>query len=152
MDSSFFNFTVFVLPEGESDQPKGRGANAKGLLVVYAAEAAQTSQLDAFLGKVLQAVQYDLHQDAYTIHKTPQETLSLTNWIEAEGFKHVLLFGIQTTALDLTFSLTPYKPMMEHNCTFMLADDLSDIYWERQEGGKEKSVKLWTMLKNEFLA
>lgn|GEM_PF-1934420 len=152
MESSFFNFTVFALPERESNQPKGRGANAKGLLVIYEAEANQTPQLEAFLGKVLQAVRYDLNRDAYTIHKTPQQQLGLTDWIQEEGFKHILLFGITTSALDLSFALTPYKPQMEHNSTFMLADDLSDIYWERQEGGKEKSVKLWTMLKKEFLA
>lgn len=152
MDTSFFNFTVFVLPEGEAASPKGHGANAKGMLIVYEARPEQANELQAFLAKILQAVQYDLPRDAYTIHKTPQLPLSLSQWIQEEGFKHVLLFGIPPSALDLEVDLSPYQPLMEQNCTFLPADDLSDIYWERQEGGKEKSVRLWTMLKNEFLA
>jgi len=148
----FFNFKVFVLPEGDNPLPPGHGQGQKGLLVVYAPGETPSETLSAFLNKILQAIDYDLDRDAITYYKTPQQPLSLSELLREGTFRHVLLFGITPAQVGLNLDASPYEPTTWENVHILSADGLEAIYRERRAGGKEKSARLWAMLKQSFLA
>lgn len=152
MHSSFFDFKVFVIPESAEVGPTGRGAAQKGLLILYAPGDEAQEDLDRFLGKILQAMDYELERDAWTFCKTPHDSLSLPELIETGRCQHVLLFGLSPDELGLPLPITPYQPIQHEGITLLPADDLPTIYQERRSGGKARSVQLWTMLKETFLA
>lgn len=141
-----------MLPEGETPQPTGTGKGQKGLLVVYEPGETPTETLNAFLNKVVQAIDYDLERDAVTYYKTPQQPLSLAELLRQGTFQHVLLFGIPPAQLGLHLDVEPYESATWENTLILSADGLEAIYRERKAGGKEKSARLWAMLKQTFLA
>lgn len=141
-----------MIPESAEDGPTGRGAAQKGLLILYAPGEEAQGDLDRFLGKILRAMDYELERDALTIRKTPHDPLSLPGLIETGRFQHVLLFGLSPDDLGLSLPITPYQPIQHEGITILPADALPTIYQERRSGGKARSVQLWTMLKETFLA
>lgn len=151
MKPGFFNFKVFVLPEGDVPPPTGYGRGQKGLLVIYSPGETPTETLNGFLNKILQAIKYDLERDAITYYKTPQQPLSLAELLREGTFQHVLLFGTPPSGMGLKLDVTPYEPTIWENMHFLTADSLESIYRERQAGGKDKSARLWDMLKQTFL-
>lgn len=152
MKPGFFNFKVFVLPEGEAPPTAGYGQGQKGLLVIYAPGETPTETLNGFLNKILQAIKYDLERDAITYYKTPQHPLSLADLVREGAFQHVLLFGITPAQIGLNLDISTYEPTTWEHTHILPADGLEAIYRERQAGGKEKSARLWAMLKQTFLA
>jgi len=148
----FFNFKVFVLPEGDEAPATGHGKGQKGLLVIYKPGETPTETLNSFLDKILKAIDYDLDRDAVTYYKTPQQHLSLVDLHREGTFQHILLFGLTPAQFDLDLDVSLYEATTWENTQFLYADGLEAIYRERQAGGKEKSARLWAMLKQTFLA
>ena len=141
-----------MLPEGDAPPPAGYGEGRKGLLVVYAPGQTPAESLNAFLDKILRAIDYDLDRDAVTYYKTPQQALSLPDLVREGAFQHVLLFGIKPAQMGWNLDTSTYEPTTWENTHILPADGLEAIYRERQAGGKEKSARLWAMLKQTFLA
>ncbi len=119
--------------------------------MIYSPGETPTETLNGFLNKILQAIKYDLERDAITYYKTPQQPLSLAELLREGTFQHVLLFGTPPSGMGLKLDVTPYEPTIWENMHFLTADSLESIYRERQAGGKDKSARLWDMLKQTFL-
>jgi hypothetical protein len=60
-----------------------------------------------------------------------------------------ILFGVETTAIDLPFSIPIYKPQPFNNCTYMQSVSLEEMRGSSTEAKVEKS-KLWVSLKSLF--
>ena len=135
------------MPEGEAS---GVGPQHKGLVIVYQAGEEEPPALQAFLSKVLKAIGYDLNHDAVLIRRTAEASLSLLSLAQEQHFSHALIFGIDLSLLGITHSATPYIPLQVDELMCLPADDLLDIFNERMAGGKQRSVKLWNMLKSVF--
>jgi hypothetical protein len=63
--------------------------------------------------------------------------------------KYVLLFNINTQAINLPFSIPQYQIQHYNNCTFLIANSLQSMLGNSQEAKVEKS-KLWVSLKTMF--
>jgi hypothetical protein len=61
----------------------------------------------------------------------------------------VLLFGIETSAVDLPFSIPMYKTQSFNNCTYLQAASLEIMRGSTNEAKVQKS-KLWVCLKTIF--
>jgi hypothetical protein len=61
----------------------------------------------------------------------------------------VILFGVETTAINLPFSIPMYKPQAFNNCTYMQSVSLEKMRGTSSEAKLEKS-KLWVSLKTLF--
>jgi hypothetical protein len=61
----------------------------------------------------------------------------------------VLLFGVETTAVDLPFSIPMYKTQAFNNCTYLQVASLEKMSGTSNEAKLEKS-RLWVCLKTIF--
>jgi len=63
--------------------------------------------------------------------------------------RFVLLFGVETAAINLPFSIPDYKVQQFNNCAYVQASSLSKMMGSTTEAKMEKS-KLWLCLKDMF--
>jgi hypothetical protein len=147
LNSTFFDFHLFPVPEQAQPINGISGAGNQGIWVWYEAEAAQQAEMEGFLAKVFGAAKIDLPQQAKHICLTKEESISFSRLEGHKTAKFVFLFGISGRRLGLHFQLHPYQPVHFGSTTFILTDSIADIFEERQAGGKEKSGQLWRTLK-----
>ena len=150
MNSNFNDFELFAVPERHEFISRGQGANEKGLILSWEAEE-NSEKMEAFLGKILSALQLNLERDAFLLRLTPGAKLSFAGLREKQEIQHLVAFGIPPTRLGLHFEFSPYQAFQNEQITFLFADSLPEIYQERQEGGRQKSGALWNALQTIFL-
>lgn len=150
MNSTFLDFDLFPVPERAQPQNNIKGAGEKGIWIWYEAGEAQQPEMESFLAKVFGAARIDLAQHANYICLTTNETISFSQVGDSNNAKFVFLFGISGKRLGLHFRLPPYQPVNFGSTTYISADDIREIFEERQAGKKEKSGKLWRALKTCF--
>ncbi len=139
--SGMFDFKIY--PVDKVEISAGKGLNKKGLLVAMA--GTEAPELLAFLEKVLQAVGYDLQEDALSIWVTSAEPFWFKGLDQAAGFSHAIFFGIPPAQAGLNLQAQLYQPVSIADKTFLFADNLQKI----QENPPLKRP-LWEALKTIF--
>jgi hypothetical protein len=149
LESEFLDFHVINVPESESLSDQLRGQNQRNVLVVFQCDT-NNEELEAFLGKILAAVQLDLTKDTTLLKLTANQRFSFTGLHRAHDLKTVIAFGIAAERMGVQFATPLYQPIRHEGVTFLFSDDLEKIYEERQAGGKKMSASLWKALKEIF--
>lgn len=125
------------------------GSNKKNIaIVVEDTEALHLQdELLEFLSNILGACKLNL-ADVAIVNKSHQPVDS--NRLKAElSPAVVLLFGIETSAIELPFSIPDYKVQQFNNCAYLQAPSLGKFRGTGNDAKLEKS-KLWVCLKNLF--
>lgn len=151
MNNSFFDFKIFPIQDAKSILENGKGAGQKGTIVVIQANQ-EINELEAFLEKMLRAVQLDLHQDTTLLNLTTSDTFSFSELSKYQNnIKKCIVFGVSPKRLGLQFILPKYKVLQHGTIQYLFADDIQAIYTERQAGGKKMSGTLWKALQTMFI-
>lgn len=150
MNTSFFDFKLFAIPENDNSSERCIGENAKHLLLLYH-PGEQQEELQSFLAKILQAIQLDLQKDALQLPINTDESIQLAAIANTKKCRTVIIFGHSLAQLGLHLELPLYYPTLHQGITFLLTDPLLSIYQERQNGGKKMSGALWSALREIFL-
>lgn len=152
MDARFFDFEIFAVPDSGHSPDRGRGENARQILVVYElAEPERQAELEAFLGRVLKAAKIDPAKDARLINLTTTERISCSGLQRSLPFRYLVNFGLPPHRLGLNLELPLYRPVLHNGVHLLFCADLSLIHEERQTGGKAHSSALWQALQALFL-
>ena len=151
MKSSFNNFQIFAVPERDKALKDKKGDNGKELIIVWES-AEESAELEAFLAKVLSAIQFKLDKDSLLVRLTPGENISSISLRQKHNMSYLISFGVDPRRLGLHFEHTLYQAFQHQGITYLFVDDLEAIFEERQEGGKQKSSALWKALQHIFLA
>lgn len=150
MNNLFFDFPLFPASH-ELPAPKFcSGENQKNILIILKWESA-ADELKPFLSKVLTSVKLDIDKDVLIVDKTPENNIGFNALLKEYTFRHILIFGILPQDLGLHFKLSTYEALSHRGQVYLLADALSEIYEERQSGGKQKAGALWNCLKSIFV-
>ena len=150
MNSKFKDFKIFAVPETNKLLKRLKGDNQSGVLIVWES-VEESEEIEAFLAKILSAVQLDLKRDSSLIQLHPNEKMRFTQVKDKLSSKYLISFGIQPGRLGLHFENQPYQFIQHQDVTYLFADNLMEIYEERQAGGKQKSGALWKALQAIFL-
>ncbi len=148
MKNNFIDFPLFVVPE--IDPKQCLGANNEQVLVVYQVTAAR-EDLEAFLGKILTAVQLDIQKDVALLAITPGTSFSLSRLRRQVPVRKAIFFGVEPGAVGLHCAGRRYAPLAFSDFTCVFADELGTIFQERQQGGKRLSGALWQSLQELFV-
>ena len=138
MQSGIFDFKIY--PIGKNKISVCKGQNKKGLLVAMAGE--ERPELSDFLDKILQAVGFDLKNDALSLWVTPTERFWFKELDQASHVSHAIFFGIPPQQAGLNLEAQPYNPVIISGTTYLFADSLAKI----QENPALKRP-LWEALK-----
>ena len=152
MDANFFDFEIFAVPDSGATADRGRGENARQILIVYElAEPDRQSELEAFLGRVLKAAKIDPAKDIKLINLTTLERISCSGLQRSLPFRYLINFGLPPRRLGLNLELPLYRPVAHNGAYLLFSERLDLIYEERQSGGKDHSSALWKALQELFL-
>jgi hypothetical protein len=149
LNTSFFDYKVFLPGTGAEVQQKLRGQQAKGLLLLFTTHPEEAELLD-FLKKIFSAVQYDLEQDAAYLSVNVTQSVNVASLAKINASKTVICFGFALPQLGFHFEIPSYYPFQHQGITYLFVDDLLNIYQERQAGGKKLSGALWKCLQEIF--
>ncbi len=147
----FQDFSIYNVPVADKFDPAYLGNKNDDLLIGCNSPDFANDEIIKFLAKILQAVKLDLEKDAYLFKVTPQHIISFSELKKECSPRQLIAFGLLPAQLGLNFKPIWYAPFEHLQTTFLFADDLELIYRERQEGGKEKSGRLWQALQRIFL-
>ncbi len=145
----FLDFDIVDVPEKELQKPLFWGKNEKGILIIVE-QSAEQEALNAFVEKILAAVQLDLYRDALLLALTPDDRVSFAALCQTYDIRYCINFGIADRRMGLGFLWKPYQSLLHEGRYFLLADALPMIYEERQQGGKAMSGALWRALQQIF--
>jgi len=135
--------------EPEPKQPDFLGNNQKKITILVSDKGAVfvNDQALQFLSAILTACKLNLgdvaivnlanHQLSYTIIK---------EWLMP---KHMILFDIEPTLIQMPFKLPFYQVQAYDQCSLLFAPSLNTMMGDSREAKLEKS-KLWLSLKNMF--
>lgn len=132
--------------------PLFQGNNQKQLLLVFKAAETEQVELSTFLEKVIQAVGYQLNEDACQVifRRTDENILIWEMIIQQQPAKHAIFFGLTPTELGITTDKKPFEVFDYEASSLLFAPDLKQIYVERKNGQKENAAKLWQSMKTMF--
>jgi hypothetical protein len=125
------------------------GSNKKHISIIVRDEEAIHLQDDLLeiLSAILSACKLNLADVAIVnMHKQHIDDTILRKQLSPAI---TILFGVETTAIDLPFSIPIYKPQAFNNCTYMQSVSLDKMRGNGTEAKVEKS-KLWVSLKSLF--
>lgn len=125
------------------------GSNAKNIAILVNDGAAIHLQDDLLelLSKILEACKLNLADVA--IINTFHQQLDDQRLRKELAPSLTVLFGIETTAIELPFSIPDYKVQQFNNCAYIQAPSLEKMRGTSTEARLEKS-KLWACLKTHF--
>lgn len=149
MKTPFLDFKIIATPEASAGRDRCEGDGKKQVLVVCQAAQANESLLE-FLGRILGAVQLDPREDILLYVITPAKPISLSGIRRDFPFEKAILFGAAPAQVGLQFAPPPYHPVEHAGVHYLFADDLQDIYVERQQGKKKRAAALWKALREMF--
>jgi hypothetical protein len=146
----FIDFPIFQTPEYNTCSGSRRGENQRNTLILFAA-GEDTDDLNAFLAKILAAVNLDLQKDVLLLPLPEDEPLHASSIVRREKIETVIIFGLPFHRLGVHLAASLYQPVTAGSTQWLLAHSLTDIYAERQQGGKQKAGALWRALQSLFL-
>ena len=150
MDPYFQRFAVYPIASDFEINAIKFGQNKQQIILLYNSNPEQDEMLIQFLGNIIKAVGYDLMEDTCFL-KIPQKTTISFAQIQKEiPTKFFIVFGRTPSELGIHINSNLYQPFVNLDTTFLFADELQEIYEERQSGGKQKSSHLWKALKSLF--
>lgn len=139
--SNILDFTAYPV---DDDLPfPARGNNKKGIVIICAGQESPETQ--AFLSRVLQAVQLQAEEDTCQIHLQPGAQLWMTGLQDKIPFSRLISFGIPPQRLGYNLLAAPYQPLPLGNKTLLFAHTLSQVM-----GQPELKKPLWEALKQMF--
>ena len=145
----FKNFKITNVPSGDFDV-EIMGDNQKQLLLVVQISDSFPDELDVFLEKIFQAAGVDPKRDAIILKLPADKEIPFALLKQRYDFKNVVVFGALKNNLGLNFTILPYQLTKLATIHFLFADNLNQIFQERQNGGKKMAAKLWKALKIMF--
>ncbi len=143
MNNPFFDFKIIELQDLTDLIAKLEGTIAKGVFVCY---AASETEYEAFLSKILSAINLDLKTEVLVLKETLETGFSFSQLQTQRGIKIALVFGYLPQHLGVQVNYQKYQPFIIKNCTFLFADKLAKI----SEDKKLKTL-LWKALQTVFL-
>lgn len=146
----FIDFPIFQAPEYDAFSESCRGENQRKTLILFASSE-DTEELNTFLAKILAAVKLDLQKDVLLLPLPEEERMHLSSIIRKEKIATVIVFGIPFNRLGVHISTSVYQPVAAGSIQWLYAHSLTDIYTERQQGGRQKAGALWRALQSLFL-
>ena len=149
-NNRFIDFPIFQATEYNAHSGSRRGENQRKILILFAAEE-DTEEFNAFLAKILAAVNLDLQKDVLLLPFPEGEQIHLSSILRQEEVATVMVFGISLNSLGVHLATPLYHPLASGSIRWLLAHSLTDIHAERQQGGKQKAGALWRALQSLFL-
>jgi hypothetical protein len=132
-----------VYPVGDDLLQSCRGANGRGLFVACAgSESAAEGEL---LSKMLQAVGFDLEQDALVLWSAHERPFSFASLRNGAVLQRALFFGIPPKQAGLNLQAQPNQPLTIGGIAYLFSHSLSDII-----ARPELKRPLWEGMKGMF--
>lgn len=142
MKSSFFDFKVFLPPEGTFSLI---GQHQKQVTIVSNHSEEGVEEID-FLRKILAAAKFDLEMDTALIQLKNKQSWQFVTYQKQKQSNYCLSFGVAPQRMGLQFNIQYYQPITYLNCTFLFAHSLAEL----QENVAYKGA-LWKCLQQLFL-
>ena len=146
----FLDFPIFQIPEYDAFSESCRGENQRKTLILFSSRD-DTEELNTFLAKILAAVKLDLQKDILLLPLPEDQQVHLGSIVRKRKIQTVIVFGIPFNRLGIHLASAHYQPVPAGATQWLLAHSLTDIYTERQQGGKQKAGALWRALQSLFL-
>jgi len=143
LNPDFFTTNLYNVSDEKNSDLNLRGSNQKRLVIVYRTNNVPLDE--AFLAKILNAVQFDLQQDTTLIELRKDQNFSFKNISKSLSPKHLISLGVTPKNLGLNLTNQLYKPKNIENCCFLFTDKLSEIAED-----KNKKGALWGCLQSMF--
>ena len=150
MNHLFHHSNIFVLPEAEKQQLTLIGENKKAVLIIIRVEELNP-ELMVFLGKILEAVRLNIKEDIHILNITNHSSISFPQLYHKHAYQYLLCFGLQPKEMGLNIECQLYRSFTLSEVTMLFANNLQDIFNERQQGKKQMAVALWKALQGIFL-
>ncbi|MBL7815369.1 MAG: hypothetical protein JNL70_10170 [Saprospiraceae bacterium] len=142
MNKTFYDFTVYKLPNTENFQEKISGTNDKGILIVFLDE--QRTELEAFLKKIIASIKLDYEKDCLILRGSHVDLLPTMAQLKSQfTFKKTLIFGFKGKDLGLNIETPLYTAFVFNENRYLFADKLSII-----ENSVERKKALWSVLQS----
>lgn len=123
MGGGFLDFEVFPLVEDLAVLCKGNPG--KGLFVAANQQDGQPAK--EFLGKVLQAVGFDLENEVLTFWSDGGAHFRFQQLKQNASITHAIFFGFLPKDACLNLAYLPYQPIRLGGTVFLFADSLGKI-------------------------
>lgn len=150
MEIDFFDFKITNLAETSAMLARCTGENAKKVMLIFQT-IEQSADLKSFLSKIVTAAHLELDRDTCLLILKPGEQFSFIQLSQHFDIHTLIAFGIEPQQLGIHFQTVPYAILQHEQLRYVFADDLQQIFDERQQGGKRISGELWQTLKTLFL-
>lgn len=148
-ESSVGNKIEKKIVDTDRKEPEFLGNNQKKITILVSDKEAVfvNDQALQFLSAILTACKLNLGDVAIVNLATHQLSYSaIKEWLTP---KHIILFDIEATSIQMPFKLPFYQVQAYDQCSILFAPSLYTIMGDSREAKLEKS-KLWLSLKNMF--
>jgi hypothetical protein len=142
-DLVFFNDNIYAVSDLINPLPKAEGNNKEGVLILCTEYTDPT--LQAFLAKILQAVNTNISEDVWVMDLKTSEIPKWALLSREIDFKKAIIFGVDAKAMGLLINLPLYQCRLFQDCQILLADGLADI-----NADNNKKKELWRELQGMF--
>lgn len=143
--SNLLDFKIFLSPDMDNILTQCKGQNQKKLLIVYENNEVHVA-LEAFLAKILKAVQHDIEEDILLLRIQTGQTFSLTALCQEWDIEHCISFGVSGKRMGMHIHYPTYQPFRFHDLNFLMVDGLDKV-----EGEVLLKKSLWGCLQKMFL-
>lgn len=145
LSAGFLDFQIFAHPEPKNEEFTLDQSQQFSTLVVYQVES-DSEALEKFLSNILTAAKLDMSKDVLLYKSTVKNEFSFIRTKTKSNIEQVIIFGIHPKKLGINLDMKLYTPIDFQDCTFLLANSLSDI-----KNDQTKKKLLWTCLQEIYL-
>lgn len=143
LTKEFYDFQIFVTSEAD-DLPEMSGQNHKKLLLVVERED-YTDETKTLLTKIIQAVGFDLAEDALLLQLDSDRAISIPQVRSLHEIDSLICFGMPLSRLGIHLQIPTYQITASALGQLLLADSLQHITQQ-----KSAKAALWKALQAMF--
>lgn len=142
----FFDFDIVRQPAVPKLEPAEEKQN---LLIIFRDGEGKLE----FLKSILKAAGYQHpEKELYLLPFSESDaSLDLAGLLRHLKVSRAMVFGLSPEPLGYHLRLAPYVPIEINQRWILLADDLADIFSEKEAGKPQKAGALWQAVKAQFL-
>jgi hypothetical protein len=143
LKSSFYNFDLMVSVPLDDPRKAPDKPGEADLMVLWQVKKRPVGELEAFLVKILTALERTPGQDTIMALLPESGRLDLARSLRKWQISRTVVFGIHPEVLGMSVQPPLYQPFPLGNRAYLWADPLEEIEKERADGKQTKSRPLW---------
>ncbi len=140
--------SLYYIPE-ETFTPVQKPSSTASV-AVFLSQDDYTQESTELLSKILGAAHLNLEKDCFLCTLSPDTTAHYYKGMDLKNVSKIIVFGLSPDNLSIHIKSNLYTTFELDGKSWFFAHSLQQFVLEKQQGGKQKRLALWNVLKKLF--